>query len=72
MTENIASQKAKDAIKRKIIGSTQNRTRQTHCRATLIHLTKVNIKEKDTINGRAIGKINGTLSNYAQSQQQSF
>ena len=44
MKENI---KTKDATKREIIGSAQNKTRQTHLRATLIFPTKCIIKAID-------------------------
>ena len=66
MTANTENQKEDNAIKIKSIGSTQNRTRQTHCRATLIRPTKFIIKARDTVKIRAAGKINGTLSNYTQ------
>ena len=64
MTENKENLKARDAIRRKIIGNAQNRTCQNHCRATLTSLTKVIIKARYTIKIRAIEK--GNLSNYAQ------
>ena len=44
MTANI---KTKDAIKRKSTGSAQNRTRQNHCRATMILTMRVIIKARD-------------------------
>ena len=46
MTENTENQKANDAIKRESIGNALNRTRQTHCRATLICPTKIDYKSK--------------------------
>ena len=49
MTVNTANVKTEDAIKLKSIGNKQNRTRQTHCQATLICLTKVIIKGRDKI-----------------------
>ena len=61
MTENIENQKAKDAIKRKIIKNAQNGSCHNHRQATMICLTKVIIKSRDAIKIRAIGKINGTL-----------
>ena len=64
MTENTANLKSRDAIKRKSTRNTQNRTRQTHRRATLIRPTKVIIKSRYSIRRRAIGNMD--LSNYAR------
>ena len=69
MTENKANPKARNAIKRKIVGNTKNRTCQTHSSATLIHLTKVTINLRDVIRRRSTRKR--TLSNYAQSKRKS-
>ena len=44
--------KKRDDIK--TVGNARNRTRQTHCRATLIHLMKVPIHVRDAIRRRAI------------------
>ena len=49
--------KSKRRNKKKITGNAQNRTRQTHCRVTLIRLTKIIIKARDAIRRRDIGKV---------------
>ena len=64
MKSNTANLKARYAIKIKIVGNTRNRTRQTHCRATIICPTKVGIKARYTMIIRTI--IKGTLSDYFQ------
>ena len=64
---NIVNQKSNNSIKRKNTRSAKNRTRQSRCLETLIRPTKVDIKTKYVIKRRTTGKINGTLSNYAQS-----
>ena len=53
MTENIANLKARDTIKIKSVGKSQNRARTTHRQVTLICPTKVTIKERDTTRRRA-------------------
>ena len=53
MKENI---KTKDATKREIIGSAQNKTRQTHLGATLICPTKCIIKAIDATKKKLSGK----------------
>ena len=54
MTENTTNIKARDAIQRKSIRNSRNRTCQTHRRETLISLKKVIIKARDTLIRRAI------------------
>ena len=56
MKSNTANINARDAVKRKISMSAQNKNCQTHHRATLISPTKVIIKARDTIRRRAMRK----------------
>ena len=56
MTESKANQKGNNAIKRKSIGSVQNRNFEAHRRATLICPTKAIIKTVDAKKIRAIRK----------------
>ena len=72
MTENTENQKSNDLIKIKHIGSSQNRTRQTYHRVNMICLTKLIIKARDKIKRRAIGKRNGTLSNFCAKLTEKF
>ena len=65
MTANIENLRERDAIKIKSVGNAQNRTRETHRRATLIRPTKATIDVRYAIKIRATGKR--TLSNYAKS-----
>ena len=72
MIANIENQKAKEVIKRKIIGSARSRNRQTHSQATMIRPTKVIIKaryaikeelpEKETAPYQIMRKINGNVA----------
>ena len=48
MIANTENQKSRNAIKRKSVGNTRNRTRQTHHRDIVIRLTTVTIDARDT------------------------
>ena len=58
MTANTENPKARDAIKIKSVRNASNKTRHTHCQATLIRLTKVIIRARDAIRRTATGKRN--------------
>ena len=65
MTENTADLRARDRTKIKSVINAQNRTRHTHCRATMIRPKKVTIDARDTIKTKTIGERN--LSSYEKS-----
>ena len=56
MTTNTENPKSRGAIKGKIIGKAWNRTRNKHCHATLICISKVTIKGRYAISRRFIRK----------------
>ena len=58
--------KIKQRDKKKNHWKLKNRTRQTYIRSNLVCPMKAIMKARDAINGKIIGKINRTLSNYTK------